>query len=190
MAILVECPICHNKQAEKNKKCKCGEDLVKAKKSKRVRYWVRYILPDGKRRKEYVGTSIDEARASDGKVKVAKKENRLLDILPENKITWKELAAWYLVEDKLAHFGIAGQQGESCIFEIEAYEYEGQWNAGIFYGSAEDQFKVEDWLNLDSFEFEEAGGKLTGSFSGAFVSDDQMEVVVEFEDVPWSDETF
>jgi hypothetical protein len=26
MAILADCPICHGKQATKNKVCKCGED--------------------------------------------------------------------------------------------------------------------------------------------------------------------
>jgi hypothetical protein len=40
MAILAECPICHRKQATKNKVCKCSENLDKAKKSKRVKYWI------------------------------------------------------------------------------------------------------------------------------------------------------
>ena len=31
MAILAECPICHEKQSVKRKVCKCGEDLDKAK---------------------------------------------------------------------------------------------------------------------------------------------------------------
>ena len=34
MAILAECPACHKKQKAKNKLCKCGEDLDKAKKAK------------------------------------------------------------------------------------------------------------------------------------------------------------
>jgi hypothetical protein len=38
MIILAECPICPREQATKNKACKCGEDLDKAKRSKRVKY--------------------------------------------------------------------------------------------------------------------------------------------------------
>jgi hypothetical protein len=41
MAILAECPMCHNKQSNKNKTCKCGEDLDQAKRSKRIKYWIR-----------------------------------------------------------------------------------------------------------------------------------------------------
>jgi len=37
MAILGECPACHKKQSVKNKRCRCGEDLDKAKESKRVK---------------------------------------------------------------------------------------------------------------------------------------------------------
>ena len=29
MAILAECPQCHQKQASKNRVCKCGADLVR-----------------------------------------------------------------------------------------------------------------------------------------------------------------
>jgi len=73
MAVLAECPICHRKQSNKNKKCKCGEDLDQAKRSKRVKYWIKYRLPGGKQRKEFVGKSIEDARAADGKRKRQKK---------------------------------------------------------------------------------------------------------------------
>jgi len=36
--------------------------MVKAKKSKRVRFWINYRLPGGKQKREYVGLSIEEAR--------------------------------------------------------------------------------------------------------------------------------
>ena len=40
MSILAECPICKRKQSAKNKVCvKCDNDLDKAKKSKKVRFW-------------------------------------------------------------------------------------------------------------------------------------------------------
>ena len=74
MAILAKCPICRRKQSIRNKKCKgCGEDLDQAKKSGRVEYWINYLLPNGKQRREPVGTSIEDARAADGKRKAQKK---------------------------------------------------------------------------------------------------------------------
>ena len=61
MAILAECPKCRRKQSAKNKICLCGQDLDKAKRSKRVKYWIGYRLPGGKQRRELVGTSIQDA---------------------------------------------------------------------------------------------------------------------------------
>ena len=75
MAILAECPACHRKQAGKNKLYVCGENLIKAKKSQRVRYWITYCLPGGKQRREAVGYSIEEARTAEGKRKAQKYEN-------------------------------------------------------------------------------------------------------------------
>ena len=103
--ILAECPICHKKQATRNKICGgksgCGENLVKAKRSKRVRYWIKYRLPGGKQRKEFVSYSIEEARDADGKRRSQKRENRIFDIVPEAKMTFSELAGWYLELEKV-----------------------------------------------------------------------------------------
>jgi len=96
MAILAECPTCKLKQSVKNKVCKCGENLDKAKRSNRVQYWIDYKIPGGKVRRELIGYSIDDARAADGKRKVQKKENRIFDMLPESKMSFKELSEWYL----------------------------------------------------------------------------------------------
>ena len=74
----------------KNKICSCGEKLDQAKKAERVRYWIDYYLPGGKRRREPVGYSIKEAQAAEGKKKGQKKENRLFDILPESKVTFAD----------------------------------------------------------------------------------------------------
>ena len=108
MAILAECPACHKKQKAKNKLCKCGEDLDKAKKSKRVRYWINFKMPDGRQRRQAVGSfedldpySVDDARVADSKRKVQKRENRILDIKPESKMTFQELANWYLELEKV-----------------------------------------------------------------------------------------
>lgn len=97
MAILAECPICRSKQKLTNKNCKCGEDLAKAKRSKRVKYHISYRLPNGKQRREVVGCSIEDARAAEGKRKAQKKENpKVLEISADNKTTFSKLAEWYL----------------------------------------------------------------------------------------------
>jgi hypothetical protein len=97
MAILAECPLCHKKQAVKNRVCDCGKDLVKAKRAQTVRYWVNYTLPNGKQRREFAGTSIEEARAAEGKRRAQKIENPgILERVPAEKMTFAELADWYL----------------------------------------------------------------------------------------------
>jgi hypothetical protein len=102
MAILAECPVCRRKQATKNKVCKCGQDLDKAKRSKRVRYWINYLLPNGKQRRELVGKSIEEARTAEGKRKAQRYENpRILEKVPEEKMTFQQLADWCLELPKI-----------------------------------------------------------------------------------------
>ncbi|MBM4276238.1 MAG: site-specific integrase [Deltaproteobacteria bacterium] len=97
MAILAECPVCHKKQAVKNRNCVCGEDLLKAKRLKKVRYWVNYRLANGKQRREVVGYLIEEARAAEGKRKAQKYENPgVLEKVPAEKMTFSELSEWYL----------------------------------------------------------------------------------------------
>ena len=96
MAILAECPICHRKQSIKNKKCSCGVDMdAEKRKKKRVKYYIVYRV-NGKQRWELVGYSINEARDANGKRRSQKRENRIFDILPEAKMTFEELAEWYL----------------------------------------------------------------------------------------------
>ena len=96
MSILAECPICRQKQSAKNRICRCGEDLVKAKRSKKVKYWISYRLPGGKQRRESIGYSVEEARDAEGKRRSQKRENRIFDMLPEAKLTFEELSVWYL----------------------------------------------------------------------------------------------
>jgi integrase len=113
MAVLAECPYCKSKQSAKNKKCigkikggiPCGADLDKAKRSKKVTYWISFRIPIGqdeegkiiyKQRREPVGKSIEKARDADGKRRVQKREHRIFDMLPESKMTFQELTDWYL----------------------------------------------------------------------------------------------
>lgn len=101
MAIFAECPTCRKKQSVKNKLCICRENLDKAKKSNRVRYWIDYYLPGGKRKRELVGFSLDDARAAAGKKLILKKENRFFDILPESEMTFSDLEKWYFKLEKV-----------------------------------------------------------------------------------------
>ena len=64
MAILAECPLCRRKQSIRNKSCICGNDLDRAKRSKKVKYWINYRLPGGKQRREFVGFSVEAKHAS------------------------------------------------------------------------------------------------------------------------------
>ncbi len=109
MSILAECPGCHRKQTLRNKKClSCGEDLDKAKKSKRVRHWIYFRMPDKRQRMEAVGSfegldpySIEDARIASSKRKVQKKEKRLLDVKKECTMTYKELTKWYFKLERI-----------------------------------------------------------------------------------------
>jgi len=96
MAILAQCPICSTKQSKKNKRCKCGEDLDKAKRSKRVKFWIRYRIPGGKQRAESVGYSIEEAKNAESKRRVQKRENRFFEITVDPHLTFFDLTKWYL----------------------------------------------------------------------------------------------
>ena len=103
MGILAECPFCHTKQGTKNKVCKCGQNLDKAKKSRKVKYWISYRLPDGKQRRESVdamegmnGYSIENARDALAKRQVQKRENRVFEMRPSANMTFQELSGWYL----------------------------------------------------------------------------------------------
>jgi len=108
MTILAECPVCRRKQGAKNKVCSCGQDLDKAKRSKKVKYWISYRLPGGKQKREYVGSfkdlngySIEDAKKAQGKRVVQKAENRLLDIKQDTKTPFKQLSEWYLGLEKV-----------------------------------------------------------------------------------------
>ena len=101
MGILVECPLCHRKQSTKNKHCaECGDHLDKQKRNGKARYWVIYRIA-GKERKEFAGYSVQEARDAEGKRKGQKREGRILEMLPQSRITFGKLTEWYLATWKL-----------------------------------------------------------------------------------------
>ena len=75
LAIKAECPLCHRKQAVKNKICKCGQRMDNAKRSKKVKYHIVYRLPNGKQKQEFAGFSITEAKTAEGKRLTQRHEN-------------------------------------------------------------------------------------------------------------------
>jgi len=111
MAILAECPMCRRKQATRNKVCKCGENLDKAKKSKRVRYWIQYRLPGGRQKKESLAKfkdlneySIDDARKAEANRMVQKTECRIEEMFTykkESTWTFSQLAMWWFNQDSV-----------------------------------------------------------------------------------------
>ncbi|MEN6438933.1 MAG: site-specific integrase, partial [Syntrophobacter sp.] len=112
---------------------------VKFKKNGKVRYWIQFRIPGtNQQRKEFVGMSIEEAKAADGKRKVQKHENRIFDMLPEGKMNFSELAKWYLelapvkklasyrrVKQVLANFNqVFGEKQIGSIKPMEIEEYQ------------------------------------------------------------------
>jgi integrase len=101
MAIMQSCPRCKAKSKVATKICRCGEKLDAAKRSGRVKFYNDFYLPGGKRRREYVGMSIDDARAAEGKRRGQKREGRIFEMIPDSKKTFAELGEWYLDNDKV-----------------------------------------------------------------------------------------
>jgi len=107
MAIIAECPICKAQRSIRKKICtKCGENLDKAKKANRLKYYIAYRIPHPKDEnkqkmiRQLIGTSIKEAQDADSKRKVQKRENRIFDMIPESDITFDDLTKWYLSLNK------------------------------------------------------------------------------------------
>ncbi len=98
----------------------CGNNLVAAKRAKKVRYWVNYRLLGGRQRREPAGFSIEEARTAEGKRRAQKIENPgILEKVPAERMTFSELGDWYLGQktvEKLSSFkrikGILGNFNE------------------------------------------------------------------------------
>lgn len=105
MAILAECPTCHKRQKNKNKRCVCGKNLDSAKRAEnpknKVKYWIVYTVA-GKQRWEPVGYDLEEAKLAESKRKVQRFENpRILQKAPEERMTFQQLTDWYLGLEKV-----------------------------------------------------------------------------------------
>jgi integrase len=104
MGVLIECPKCHHRQSLKHTICyrpECHEDFKKAKKQKRLRYWISYYTEDKKQHFEKIkgkdGLSLAYARDAQGKRRGQIREDTIFEaIKPGMKMTFKELSDWYL----------------------------------------------------------------------------------------------
>jgi integrase len=179
MSILAECPICCKKQSLRYKICVCGENLDKAKRSKRVKFWINYRMPDGKQRREPVGFSIEEARAAEGKRRTQKKENRIFDMLPESKITFDELTKWYLdlasVKNLSSYRRIQGAfKAFNSVFgnrvinsvlpiDIEGYQ-EGRINDGKSFATVDMEVFLAKTMVTKAFDNDMVDGKIIKAF--------------------------
>jgi len=95
MAVLIEC-VCRKKQSIKNKTCSlCGRDLDKLKKSPNSRFWINYRV-EGRQRTEYIGSSLSEAKDALGTRRGQVRKHEFFQVLPEVKMTVKQLGEWYL----------------------------------------------------------------------------------------------
>ena len=61
------------KQSNKNKICKCGEDLDQAKRSKRVRYWINYEVKGKQQRLSLARLGLDPYSVEDARDAEAKR---------------------------------------------------------------------------------------------------------------------
>jgi integrase len=93
MALLIECPECKRRNSAKEKICKrC--DYALAKHSGRV-WWIDY-LADGQRYRERIGPNKAAAEQRLREIKSAITEGRFIRKTPEARLTFKDLAGWYL----------------------------------------------------------------------------------------------
>ena len=98
MAIQIECPVCGRKQAESNKRCRqCNENMVTARRSGRLSYYVQYRTPSGKQTREFAGYTVSDARDLEGKRRAEKREKpEVFDAHPWDKKTFSDLTEWFL----------------------------------------------------------------------------------------------
>ncbi|MFC1580092.1 tyrosine-type recombinase/integrase [Thermodesulfobacteriota bacterium] len=92
MAILSECPKCKSRNSTKKAKCRCGFNLKKA--SGKV-YWIEYYI-SGHRKRERIGPSKAAAEQRLREVLKARTEERYIDRNKNIRVTFNELAMWYL----------------------------------------------------------------------------------------------
>jgi len=92
MALLTECPKCKRRNNLKKIKCKCSFNI---KKAANKNYWIEYYY-NGKRKRERIGPSKTAASQRLREVLKNRTEERFIDRNKNIRVTYDELAEWYL----------------------------------------------------------------------------------------------
>ncbi len=104
MAVLAECPKCGRRQSQRNKWCKCRENLARLKRAKKLQYWIVYRIKGKQHFEKMKGenaTSLKYAQDAEAKRKVQRREDRIFDVKPDASMSFGELSAWYLSNEKV-----------------------------------------------------------------------------------------
>ena len=97
MSLIQRC-ICGKNNGEKRKKCSdpvCGRNLVNLRKEGKIKFYTVNTI-NGRQVWEYAGTSLEEAKASEGKRKAQIRENRVLDIQADGTMLLGQVIEDYL----------------------------------------------------------------------------------------------
>lgn len=95
MSIYYRCPACRFRSPYRKQICRCGINLLNARKSKKGSYWVNFRVGT-KQGWKSAGIHLEAAKALDDKYKSLKHEGRLQDYIPKKQRTFVSLAEWFL----------------------------------------------------------------------------------------------
>jgi len=176
MGIQAQCPICRRRQSLRNKVCSCGESLDKAKRSKRVKYWITYRLPGGKQKSEYVGVNLDDAKDIDAE----RRSQKARGSLPyKSRITFNELRDWFLDLEKVKGFASYRQicvglsrfcsvYGEKQVNHLKKNDLENlqimRKNEGLADATVDDEIGYVRTMVINAFDNDIVGGEPLKAF--------------------------
>jgi integrase len=176
MAIQTQCPLCKTRQSMRRKICTCGEDLDKAKRSKRVKYWVAYRLPGGMQKVECVGDSLDDAKDIDAE----RRSQKARGGLPyKSKITFDELAKWYFHLEKVKSLAsyrqvcvgirrFSSAHGKSQVNQLKAVDLENlqmkRKAEGLADSTIDDEIGMVRTMVIKAFDNDMVGGEPLKAF--------------------------
>lgn len=100
MTIQAECPICRARNSLQNKRCtKCHGDIAAAKR-RGIRYFLEYRLPNGKKKREFAGHSLREAKEKSSERTLQRAHGKLIGSLDQQTMTCQQVTDWYLGLEK------------------------------------------------------------------------------------------
>ena len=136
-------------------------------------------MPGGKQRREFVGSSIEEARDADGKRRGQKREGRIFEMLPDSKLTFKDISDWYLklspvlkltsyprIKIALTKFNtVFGQRVAGTILPIELEEYQAKRiKDGIIASTLDVELNIVRGMVSKAFDNDKMDGRTIKAF--------------------------